>query len=282
MSLYDSAPTLRQAAPKAYIIAHKEDTSVLEAVLTEEGFEVRVNRKVYTPEEAATSAAHRCMLNHMEVWEKIASGTECALVLEADFVPVRNFGSLPSPVPAARLAQSIAWLYYGGGRLRGMDEQGYPLGSAPTTVGILCSPAGAAVMHHFGMRECQIRQEGRYSVWDVQLAMDARSHGVPVYLPFRSYGEHGGLPNPEHKINGVRQHHRADVLWGALAYLPAYARGSRWRCWRERVFHRCRGTLKFFAGRYIHYPSLPMEGCGPSEALRMTWFALRRFFGGRP
>ena len=267
------------AARKVYVVAHKEDTSKLEATLASEGFSVQVNRLSYTAQETKYSAAYRCLLNHMDVWARVQSDGEPAIVVEADFVPVRGMARLPSPVPACRLHHSIAWLYYGGGRLRGMDDEGYALGTAPTMVAILCSPAGAGCMLRFGRQECVAEKVGKYSTWDVQLAVDVRAHGITVYLPFKSYGEHGGLGNTEHEKHGVRTHHRADVLWGRLAFLPAYAHGRLVTYWGTRLFYRCRGTLKLFAGRYIPFREMVGRPEYPAQLLaRMTAFALRRFF----
>jgi hypothetical protein len=65
------------------------------------------------------------------------------------------------------------------------------------------------------------------------------------------------LPNREHRESGGRSWHEADILWGPLAFRPAYAEG---RCLRFRL-RRLRGwlrgvarliTLRFYDPRYIN------------------------------
>jgi hypothetical protein len=84
-------------------------------------------------------------------------------------------------------------------------------------------------------------------------------------MPFHCYGEHGGLPNREHRAAGVgmssrwdlarrlglgRNHH-ADVLDAPLLFLPPYAQGSRFRYLRVRLEAKAAGLLRLVAGRTI-------------------------------
>ena len=75
--------------------------------------------------------------------------------------------------------------------------------------------------------------------------------GVRIYIASKSYGEHGGIPNPEHKINGFTSWHQADSLFGPLAFMPAYAQKSAWRYLFFRVRSRARYLYRFFVATYF-------------------------------
>jgi len=75
--------------------------------------------------------------------------------------------------------------------------------------------------------------------------------GVRSYIPSKSYGEHGGIPNPEHTVNGFTSWHQADSLIAPLAFMPAYANGSSLRFVYFRARSRARYIYKFFAGKYF-------------------------------
>jgi hypothetical protein len=62
-----------------------------------------------------------------------------------------------------------------------------------------------------------------YSPWDSGIEYYLRDNGTRNYVPFRNYGEHGGRPNLEHQQNKLSKAHRADVLYGKLAFAPMYA-----------------------------------------------------------
>ena len=75
--------------------------------------------------------------------------------------------------------------------------------------------------------------------------------GVRIYIASKSYGEHGGIPNLEHKINGFTSWHQADSLFGPLAFMPAYVQLIAWRYLFFRVRSRARYLYRFFVGKYF-------------------------------
>jgi hypothetical protein len=93
-----------------------------------------------------------------------------------------------------------------------------------------------------------------YVPWDAQLQWWVMGQGAEAYIPLRHYGEHGGLPNPEHAGSGLMGRagrHRADNLAAPLAFLPQYASGSRLAYLKERAVARALGFSRLLTGRWI-------------------------------
>jgi hypothetical protein len=59
---------LRSASSGVLIIAHNEDTRVLQSTLISEGLHVDEVRGPYTPEQLRFSAIMRCLVNHANAW----------------------------------------------------------------------------------------------------------------------------------------------------------------------------------------------------------------------
>jgi hypothetical protein len=102
----------------------------------------------------------------------------------------------------------------------------------------------------------EIERYGMYTyfTFDAHLQWSVMGRGGEAFMPRRHYGEHGGLPNPEHARSGMVRRagrHRADNLAGPLAFLPQYARGSRLRLLRERAVARAFGWARLLTGRWI-------------------------------
>ena len=74
-------------------------------------------------------------------------------------------------------------------------------------------------------------------------------------MPFRNYGEHGGLPNLEHQQNRLSKAHRADVLYGKLAFAPMYAKVNgqvnRWQWLKGRAYGRIKGFGRLLLLKYL-------------------------------
>ncbi|HEY9836036.1 MAG TPA: hypothetical protein V6D27_04010, partial [Vampirovibrionales bacterium] len=90
-----------------------------------------------------------------------------------------------------------------------------------------------------------------------------------------NYGEHGGRPNPEHRQNQLSSSHRADVLYGKLAFLPMYAGEAQegtLKCLGVRLQARLKGIGRLVTGRYIRLPVLKQS----SVPGRLLSFAIRR------
>jgi hypothetical protein len=116
----------------------------------------------------------------------------------------------------------------------------------------------------------QVEQEPgpqAYSPWDSGIEYYLRDRGAHNYVPFRNYGEHGGLPNPEHGQNKLSKAHRADVLYGKLAFAPMYAQVngqvndqvngqvndqvSRWQWMKGRAYGRIKGLGRLLLMKYL-------------------------------
>jgi len=254
-------------------VAHNESTSNLEDCLRREGFDVVVQKRTYLKEEADFSLMARCLLNHRDAWRRVAERGEASIVVEADFVPVRNFGSCPMPFDPRRHQVAVAWLYAGGPVLYRIEREGIAVGHSSTTVALLMTPAGAAGLVEFAEAELE-RAKGEYTPWDTYLSHRLRhGSGILTILPFRQYGEHGGLANREHAAHGVRGWHQADRLLGRLAFLPEYAGGSRIRYRLVRLRASIRGIARLLSFRYLELGAFARS----NQRARLLRFAIARW-----
>ena len=118
---------------------------------------------------------------------------------------------------------------------------------------------------------------GAYRPWETYLGIFLRKErGIRNYFTTRQYGEHGGLANPEHRQSGARAWHEADVLAGRLAFLPAYAKGSRALYRLRRLRGWSRGFLRLVTARFYD-PRFVNAGRARGRA-EMAWFAIWRLF----
>ena len=105
---------------------------------------------------------------------------------------------------------------------------------------------------------------GGYSSWDSEIGYWLKDRGIESYIPYRHYGEHGGIGNPEHAKVGLGRAHRADALYGPLAFTPTYAGESIIGYWRTRLWARAWGIGRLTVGHFlawhdfIRLPKLPM------------------------
>ena len=109
-----------------------------------------------------------------------------------------------------------------------------------------------------------------YSTWDSELDSVLRSHKFKNFIPFRNYGEHGGIPNPEHRQNGLSPGHQADVLWGEIAWTPWYA--EKYNPLAIRFKARAKGVTRFLKGNFLRRNTLKNSRV-PGRLIR---FCLRR------
>lgn len=244
---------INQVVRRAYIVAYREDTAPLERALTEEGFQVFTLRPNYSPVEQTYSQTIRVLINHASAWRACEASGEPALVVEADFVPVKGMGKLPLPFQVTKLNHAWGWLYACGAALWHLDEQAFACGHSAAPVATVMSPETARVLLQFYQHELATIDPLQYSLWDTSIGHFAKANGIHSWLPYRQYGEHGGIPNPEHlqatMICSVT--HRADVLYGPLHFLPAYARGSRFRYLYTRIKGKLWGLGRLLTGRYV-------------------------------
>lgn len=267
------APPLRSEISQTIILAYTEMVAELQQALEQEGLRPQVMRPDYTPRELTYSRTIRCMLNHASAWQLASEVVGLTLIVEADFVPCEGFGALPLPF-SPKLHGPAAWafLYAGGPRLFRRFPDGSLQGHAACPVAYVVPPLVAGWLVEYARDELRRQNDPTvYSLWDTQFQWHMMGRGAICFMPFRQYGEHGGLPNPEHRREGVgvgnrwkllrhlgvgRNHH-ADVLWSRLKFLPAYARGSRWRFVRTRFEAKLLGWLKLLSGRCV-MPQRPL------------------------
>ncbi len=262
--------TLVNSLNKVFIIAYKEATDQLEAYLKEEGFDCEVLRQENKPEYQEFSPSYRCLLNHRQAWQKAADSPQPSLVIEADFVPVKNFGQLPLPFRKDSEKIGISWIYTCAPQVYWVSEEGYAQGFSTSTVAYIISPKAARCLMEFADQVGQETGGKVYSTWDSQVDTVLRSHQFKNFIPFRNYGEHGGIPNPEHRQNGLSPGHQADVLWGDLAWTPLYAK--EYNVAQIRLKARIKGVLRVLKGNFLRRKTVQNSSV-PGRLIR---FCVRR------
>ncbi|MES3001692.1 MAG: LPS biosynthesis glycosyltransferase [Pseudomonadota bacterium] len=267
----DRVPTLREICLHAVIVAHREDTRQLQASLRAEGFAVTEVRGPYSEAELLYSADARCLVNHANAWRIAAALEQPTLIVEADFVPVRSMGALPAPVPAGNPAMSIGYLYGVGPQVWDLARSDLARGHAGGMVALLVPPRVASMLLDFFQEERIRNPTGVYSAFDTRVGYWLNARGVECFLPYRHYGEHGGIGNPEHALAGLGRPHQADCLHGSLAFLPPYAQGSQLRFLCVRLRARLWGVLRLVSGRLLAWRDLS----------RVHSLAILRFAAGR-
>lgn len=270
---------LSEVCRDVYIVRHNEDVSALYSTLESEGFCVHEVRGPYDPGMVGWSANTLCMVNHRNAWRRIVEGGVLAIVVEADFVPVRGFGNLPLPFDRRQGRDALGYLYAVGPQL--WDLEGGLRGHAGGGVAYAVDARVARLLIRFAEEEILSASPERYMGWDSRLGYWLNREGAQTFLPYRNYGEHGGVSNPEHRQAGLRPHHRADLLAGPLAFLPTYAKGSRLRFWGVRLRGRTWGLLRLLAGRYLSWHDL-RRSQRPAQLVRVALGRqfLRRAPGG--
>lgn len=270
LSFPSSRVALADSIHHTFIIAYREDTSSLEAALSNEGLGWTVLRQEPHPEQEGMSSSIRCLLNHHRAWEQIAQSNHLALVVEADFVPVKGFSALPLPGDRHQPNLGILWLYTCASQLYSVNRLGYAEGFSTSMVAYVLTPDSARSLLNLTQRV--LSSDGfRYSTWDSEVDQFLRQQGFKNYIPFRNYGEHGGQPNPEHRHHGLSPTHRADVLYGPLAFSPGYA-CSLGRGMTVRLRSRIKGMGRLLVGKFLR-PKILRQSSTP---YRMVWFAIAR------
>jgi hypothetical protein len=263
---------LRLVSSGAVIVAHKEDTVPLRRALLAEGFAVDEVRGPYTAEQLNFSAIMRCMVNHANAWRIAADRDRPTIVVEADFVPVKGFGDLPAPIPTKKFNDSIAYLYSVGPQVWDLAERNVARGHGGGAVALLIPQRVALLLMQFFEEELKANPLGEYSAFDTKIGYWLLERGINSFIPYRHYGEHGGIGNPEHVVAGLGRPHQADVLQGKLAFLPTYANGSVLRFWKIRIRARLWGIARLLCGRFLAWHDFMR-----SDRLQMIRFAVGRF-----
>lgn len=275
MEQQNSPNRLGDRIGKVLIIAYKEPTDLLEKTLREEKLTPEVVRQAENPAMQDFSPSYRCLLNHRSAWEKALNEAKPTLIVEADFVPVQGFGQLPLPFPGDRQDLGIAWLYTCAPQIYSVSQEGYAEGFSTAMVAYIITNNSAEYLMQLADRIKDEIGPKNYSAWDSGIDAFLRQHNFKNYVPFRNYGEHGGRPNPEHRQNQLSSSHRADVLYGKLAFLPMYAAENQegsLKVLGVRLKARLKGIGRLVTGRYIRLPVLKNS----SVPGRLLSFAIRR------
>jgi hypothetical protein len=176
----------------------------------------------------------------------------------------------------------LAWgyLYQGSPRLLAIvGPQGYLRGHCAPLVAYVVNKHVAEHLLRFFERQIYEYETSPYVAWDTHLQWWVMGHGAEAYIPLRHYGEHGGLPNPEHDRLGLIRRagrHRADNLAAPLAFLPQYASGSWLPYIKERAVARVLGFVRLLTGRWIVDTNVYPRSL--RSTARMYWIGLRRLF----
>ncbi|NJL87950.1 MAG: LPS biosynthesis glycosyltransferase [Leptolyngbyaceae cyanobacterium SM1_1_3] len=266
-------PKLIDCLGQTLILAYRESTERLETTLTQAGCDCKVLRQVHQPGYDTYSRSYLCLLNHQQAWQFAVRSERPTLIVEADFVPVFNLGELPPPFDPNAADLGIAWLYTCASQVYSLTETGYALGYSTAMVAYIISAAGAQLLLQLAAEVAENPGPTAYTPWDSGIEYYLRDRGLSNYVPFRNYGEHGGIPNPEHRQNRLSQTHRADILYGRLAFTPIYAHATSTGL-RVRVRARLKGIARLLLGKYLRLPVL-FSSDRPLPLLR---FALARHF----
>jgi hypothetical protein len=189
------AGSLNAACREVLIMAHKEDTSKLERALSSEGFVTKIVRGSYNDSQVTYAAGIRCLINHANVWRYIAEQTSPVIAVEADFVPVVDFGRQPLPFRWSSQNPSEAlfgWLYSSGSILYGFDQHGFPHGHGNTTCAYVLTPAAAKALLDFYTDEMDRDNPGEYRSWETYVGIYLRKQrGTLNHIPIYQYGASG-------------------------------------------------------------------------------------------
>jgi hypothetical protein len=267
------AHSLQSACAGVIIVAHHEDTSSLHLALTFEGLNTDEVRGPYAPEQESFSAIMKCLANHANAWRIAITREKPTIIVEADFVPVKGFGSLPIPAPTEKFGECLPYLYACGPQIWDLTAAA-ARGHAGGMVALVVWPKVARLMLEFFEAQLAANPQGHYTPFDTKIGYWLMDKGIQSYLPQRQYGEHGGISNPEHARAGLGRPHHADSLANQLMFLPAYAEGSRVSLWRTRIMARAWGWLRLLTGRLISWRDFARSNRG-----QMIGFLLGRLLG---
>ncbi len=265
---------------KIFIIAYKESTQQLQEVLTQEGFQCEVLRQETKPEYQNFSRSYLCLLNHCRAWKQAIQEDKPVIIVEADFVPVVGFGQLPLPFNPDQTDVGLSWLYTCAPQIYNISSHGYVEGFSASTVAYIVTPQSAGYLLELAEEIREKVGETNYSTWDSNIDSFLRKRKLKNYIPWRNYGEHGGLPNPEHSQNNLSNSHRADTLYGKLAFMPLYAvdqKPEKLKFLTVRLQARIKGLSRLATGRFLR-PKLIKQSKRP---IKLISFAVLRQFSLR-
>lgn len=267
---------LRDGIDRAFVIAYREDTTMLELILQREELPYVILRQATGEIPDHFSRSYACLMNHCKAWRQIIVSGKAALIMEADFVPVKGIGDLPMLCDVTDDRTAVAWLYTCASQLYSVTAEGFAEGFSVSTVAYVVTPVAAMALLELAEQIRLDYGECAYSPWDSKIEEFLRSRSLRCYIPFRNYGEHGGIPNPEHVLNRDRWKqisscHRADRLYGELAFLPAYA-SNGWEFRQARLYAWSKGVGRLVLGKFLRWKVVRSS----SVPFRLVNFALKR------
>jgi hypothetical protein len=283
MRQFKKKQRLRDVVGKVIVIAYREDVSDLVSSFSLERIEVEILRPNYTPEEMTYSKNSRTFLSHRDAWQRALNVESYTLICEADFVPCRGIGDFEVFWP---LENRLAWgyLYQGSPRLLAtLGQRPFLRGHTAPLVSYVVNKNVASLMLEFFEIEKKTYDFRSYFTFDAHLQWCIMGLGAEAYIPMRHYGEHGGVPNPEHKRLGELPRagrHRADNLMNSLHFLPQYAGRSRLTYFQTRVGARLLGFARLFSGRWISPTNVYQ--LSRFDVLKMYLIGLRRLISFPP
>jgi hypothetical protein len=240
---------------RSYVLCQEEDVSQLLDALTRENLKPAALHPSYSPKELCYARNTRAFIGHAAVWRRVIDEEGYTLVCEADFVPCIGIGSFPVFWP---IGDPLSWgyLYQGSPRLLSIvdsENTRFLRGHCAPLVGYVLNAAVARLFLDYFSAEIACRDPYRYFTFDAHLQWWVMGRGARAFIPLRHYGEHGGLPNPEHAANRIGRsgRHRADNLAGSLHFLPQYAKGRRMRFLAVRLASRALGFARLLTNRWI-------------------------------
>lgn len=258
---------LVDAIDQTCIVAYQENTQQLASFLGDAGCKVEVLRQVRRDHYQNYSRSYLCLLNHRKAWERALLSDKPTLIVEADFVPVKNLAQLPPPFDPTDRQLGIAWLYTCAAQIYNITDSGYGEGYSTAMVAYVVTKESAWKLIELAE---QVRAEPgpeTYTPWDSGIEYYLRDRNFHNYVPWRNYGEHGGIPNPEHRKNNLSTTHRADVLYGPLAFEPPYGKPLK-----QRVYGRVKGLGRLVLNKYLRGPVLQTS----DHPMRLLKFAISR------
>ena len=252
---------------QTFILAYQEDTDQLASFLSNARCYVEVLRQIHRAEYKHYSRSYLCLLSHRKAWERALLSDKPTLIVEADFVPVVNFAQLPMPYDPTDEQLGIAWLYTCAPQIYTITDKWYAQGYSTSMVAYVVTKKSAWQLIELAEGVKTDPGPETYTPWDSGIEYYLRDRNFHNYVPWRNYGEHGGIPNPEHQQNNLSTTHRADVLYGPLAFAPPYR-----DVLKERAYGRVKGMGRLLLNKYLRGEVLR----GSEQPGRLLKFAIGR------
>jgi hypothetical protein len=276
--MFAASPQLREVVRQSYILCFQEDVSLLAGALEVEKLNPSVLRASYTSAELSFARNTRTFMNHAAAWRRAATHDGYTLICESDFVPCLGMGSLPAFWPLRDLS-AWGYLYQGSPRLLALIKQEnrcFLRGHCAPLVGYVINASVARIFLEFFSYEMRRYDPRDYFTFDAHLQWWTMGRGATAFIPLKHYGEHGGIPNPEHKMNDLPNwgQHRADNLAARLYFLPQYARGKRAKFLWVRIRARAMGFARLIMNRWIVDTNVYQNGFWAK--LQMQTIGIRR------